>query len=652
MTVPPAVVDPRGLFVLLCDGFVLSVVVLSAMPRSYDHSDAGFGQVVSMTPPLRPSYARCAAFLGVSLLVSALLIGFRSPDPTRAYHHLVAALMSSAVRDPATVDGYTKALLPVFQVNLVAFALALATVLDATIGRRVAIVVNAALFLIFSAVLDALLGVLIAVTAFPVGPAPLAELLIQYALAGVMLLRLVFTSFQLPRTTPVPMLRSADWASDLVLTVCLGVAAFLTAAGATYVASHFGSSPVVLAAIVFACPPYFVLAATLSLGAVRALTHQRADPSLERPPLDVIIPAFNEESVIAGLLRTLDDAAGRYGGPVEVVLCDDGSSDRTVAVARSAMDGFRYASGRIVPGNHSGKSAALNRALDHCSANYVFRVDADCEVHPDCFVYSMPYFLADPEIGLISALTLPKEPYRTWIDRMRLFELLVIFGFIRPAIDVVDGIMCVPGTFTGFRRGPALAVGGFVEGMYGEDVEFTYCMARLGYRAVIDTRIVSYEDVPNTQRQLRIQRTRWNRGGTMAFARHVPVFTGFTGPRFWFFATRQAVRRVLMPLRLSLLMYLVASAVLNPTVQLNLGRLGAVLVLRAVPAMVQTVGCALYYRRGRELLWLPLQYVFAFLKHFYALEALLSFNTRPVRPSAPVRLMDPLVASIPRGDPE
>ncbi len=107
-----------------------------------------------------------------------------------------------------------------------------------------------------------------------------------------------------------------------------------------------------------------------------------------------------------------------------------------------------------------------------------------------------------------------------------------------------------------------------------------------------------------------------------------------------------------MPLRLSLLMYLVASAVLNPTVQLNLGRLGAVLVLRAVPAMVQTVGCALYYRRGRELLWLPLQYVFAFLKHFYALEALLSFNTRPLRPSAPVRLTDPLVASIPRGDPE
>ncbi len=82
---------------------------------------------------------------------------------------------------------------------------------------------------------------------------------------------------------------------------------------------------------------------------------------------------------------------------------------------------------------------------------------------------------------------------------------------VRPASDVVDGIVCIPGTFTAFRRGAALAIGGFVEGMYGEDLDFTLAIARIGYRAAIDTRVRSYEDVPNTQRQLRIQRTR---GGT------------------------------------------------------------------------------------------------------------------------------------------
>lgn len=626
----PVTIDARGLVFLLFDALVLAVMVLGPMTRSYDRSDAGSGQVVSMTPPLRPSYLRCGSFLGVSFVVSGIIIALRSPNLVQGYHHLVAALMTPAVRDPATVEAFTKALLPVFQVNLIAFAFALATVVDATVGRRIMIMLNAGLFLLTSAVIDALFGIAVMSLRIPVGPAPLVDLVLQYTLAGIMLLRLSFTSFQLPRKTSTTMVRPSEWRADLILLLCLSVGGLVTAAGATYAALHFASSPIWVAAIAFACPPYFIMASTLCLGGIRLLVHHRAEPTMDRPPLDVIIPAFNEESVIAGLLASLDAAAGRYGGPVSIILCDDGSSDRTVPVAQAVMDSFGHARGRIVRGNHSGKSAALNQALDLCTAHFVFRVDADCQVHPDCFVYSIPYFLRDPQVGLISALTLPKEPYTTWIDRMRLFELLVIFGFIRPAIDLIDGIMCVPGTFTGFRRAPALALGGFVEGMYGEDVEFTFCMARLGYRAIIDTRIISYEDVPNTQRQLRIQRTRWNRGGAMAFARHVPVVTGFGGPRFWFFATRQAMRRVIMPLRLSLLCYLLADALFNPTVHVNLARVGAIVALRALPAMVQTVGCALYYRRGRELIWLPLQYVFATLKHYYALEALLSFNTRPV----------------------
>ena len=44
----------------------------------------------------------------------------------------------------------------------------------------------------------------------------------------------------------------------------------------------------------------------------------------------------------------------------------------------------------------------------------------------------MPHFLADPEVGLVGAFTLPKEPYTTWIDRLRMFELIVSFGFVRP----------------------------------------------------------------------------------------------------------------------------------------------------------------------------------------------------------------------------
>ncbi len=294
------------------------------------------------------------------------------------------------------------------------------------------------------------------------------------------------------------------------------------------------------------------------------------------------------------------------------------------------MANFRFATGDIIEGAHLGKSAALNQALDACRTDIVYRVDADCVVHPDCFLYSVPYFLADPRIGMVGAFVLPKEPYTTWIDRMRMFEMIPSFGMGRPADDVIDGIACIPGTFTAFRRKAAVDVGGFVEGMYGEDLDFTCAVARIGYRVVIDTRVRSYEDVPNTQAQLRVQRTRWNRGGSMAYARYVPVVTGLAGPRFWFFTSRSAAKRFLVPLHITTLAYVIALALFNPTTHLNLARVAFILLFKALPALVEVTALTIYYGKARHLGWLPVRYAFVLLKHYYGLEAFLSFNARPI----------------------
>ena len=385
----------------------------------------------------------------------------------------------------------------------------------------------------------------------------------QYTVAGLVVFRLTFTSFQLPRKTQLPLQRGHDWHDDFVLLVCVVAAIIVTSAGAVFVISKFGQDPLIAIAVLFATAPYLILFINVFLGLGKLIHPRRVNPSDERPPVEVIIPAFNEQLDIAPLLRSLDAAAGRYQGPVHIILCDDGSLDDTIPLAEAAMSSFQHATGEIILGTHQGKSAALNQALTRCTADVVVRVDADCRVHPECLLYSIPHFQADPQVGLVGAFTLPKEPYTTWIDRLRMFELIVSFGFVRPTTDLVDGVFCIPGTFTAFRRLAALEVGGFTEGIYGEDVDFTYAVARIGYRAVIDTRVRSYEDVPNTQRQLRTQRTRWNRGGTMAFARFVPVATGLSGPRFWFFGTRQAIRRFLAPLHLTVFTYVLAAAVLS-----------------------------------------------------------------------------------------
>jgi cellulose synthase/poly-beta-1,6-N-acetylglucosamine synthase-like glycosyltransferase len=612
------------------DGFLLSFAVLHGLNRNFDDSDRGVGNQVAMTPPLRPSYKRCAAFTSVSFAVSVALVCLRSPAPTDIYHRLVGFLLGSVIHDPAAVAVYAKAVPPVFQLNFIAFGIAFAVAFRASLARRLVILMNIALGLGVSAVVDAFFGLFVLETRFPVGPTPVLNVLLQYCVAGVVALRISFTSFQLPRKTPVPLRRGNDLGADAVLAVAVVFGIAVTAAFANYAVAWFGSSPTVIALVVFACPTYMFISTNLALLAIRTARRRRVSPGSHTPPIEVIIPAYNEEVVIARLLQSLDAAAARYGGPVRVILCDDGSNDDTVLIAQETMAAYTHARGEIITGRHGGKSAALNLALAECTADYIFRLDADCEAHPDCFRYAMPNFLADPQIGLVGGFTMPKEPYTTWIDRMRLFEVSVLFGFTRPASDVVDGIYCVPGFFTGFRREAALEIGGFIDGMYGEDVEFTYSISRLGYRAVIDTRAITYEDVPNTQRQLRIQRTRWNRGGTMSFARNVPVVTGLAGPRSWFFATRAGMSRAMNPMKLSLLTFILAQALFAPSAHSNLPRLLVATTLRLTPAVLLVVVFTAWRGKARELAWLPVFYGYVLLRHLYSLEAYLSFNPRPV----------------------
>jgi hypothetical protein len=116
----------------------------------------------------------------------------------------------------------------------------------------------------------------------------------------------------------------------------------------------------------------------------------------------------------------------------------------------------------------------------------------------------------------------------------------------------------------------------------------------------------------------------------MAYARYLPIVTGFEGPRFWFFATRQAARRFLAPLHLTIFVYVIAEAIFRPSGHVNLARIAFILVFRAVPPLAQVIVFTVYYGKARELVWVPLRYWFVMLKHYYCLECFLSFNSRPV----------------------
>jgi glycosyltransferase involved in cell wall biosynthesis len=90
--------------------------------------------------------------------------------------------------------------------------------------------------------------------------------------------------------------------------------------------------------------------------------------------LSFIIPAHDEESEIAATIRGVRDAASAAGVDYEIIVVDDGSADRTGAVAASAgAQVLRTESRQIAAARNAGAAAARGDIL-------VF-VDADTRVH-------------------------------------------------------------------------------------------------------------------------------------------------------------------------------------------------------------------------------------------------------------------------------
>jgi cellulose synthase/poly-beta-1,6-N-acetylglucosamine synthase-like glycosyltransferase len=652
-----ALFDGPAAIVVLLGLAIIWLTCWRPLSRSFDSSDRGSGSQVVL-PAARPARLwRAALFTAMCALTSLGIIGLRNPSLAAGYRHLIALSADMVVRDPAIVDSYVRTLLPIIPLAVISFLVALSIALPASVGRRLVILAHGVIFLCAAIASDTVILVFSIVTGIPVGPYPIVSIFMHMLIAYVIVIRLAFTTFQLPNRTPVRVTRQRNWADDALLVLAAAVAMPLVSAAAIYVLWWSGYDPTVRLFLIFATPGYIWLVMFTVLVIMRRLAGPLPSITDERPAVDVIIPAFNEEAIIAALLQSIDEAAEVYGGPVRVVMCDDGSTDATGPTARATMAQFRAATGQVIAGVHHSKSRALNQALASCTADIVVRIDADCTMDRNAILYAVPWFLRDPLVGSVGAFSRPLGPYTSWIQRMRAFELCYSYGFTRLAMATVDGVPCIPGTFTAFRREPALHVGGFVEGMNGEDMDLTYNLGRFGLRAAIDRRIISNEDTPISVAQLREQRIRWNRGGTQTFARFTPWGVGTAGPRTWFSSFRAAGKRLSAPIHLAVLVYAVELAILDPTYHRNLLLVAEIIVLAQVPLLVVKAGAAVYYLQGRRLPWLALWPVFSILKRLFALEAVLTFPTRPValrlRPAAvagheraPALVLEPsLVAS-------
>lgn len=159
-----------------------------------------------------------------------------------------------------------------------------------------------------------------------------------------------------------------------------------------------------------------VLALYPALLALFAAAGREARPRLgaSLPRVSVIVAARNAEALIEGKLRNtlgLDYPPER----LEVVVCSDGSTDRTAQCARSLGDP-RVRVIELAP--HQGKIPALNRAAEEAAGEVLLFTDADARLEPDALRLLTRWF-TDPEVGGVCGQRVIAGPARSLAQGQR-----------------------------------------------------------------------------------------------------------------------------------------------------------------------------------------------------------------------------------------
>jgi len=114
-----------------------------------------------------------------------------------------------------------------------------------------------------------------------------------------------------------------------------------------------------------------------------------------QPKLSVIIASYNHQDYIAETLRSLEQQTFQ---DFEIIIVDDGSTDKTVEVAKSS-----HSRAQIYTQENQGVVAARNRGVSMAKGKYICFVDSDDVVLPERFAKQVVLLDGDAELGLVFA---------------------------------------------------------------------------------------------------------------------------------------------------------------------------------------------------------------------------------------------------------
>ncbi|NNG28152.1 MAG: glycosyltransferase [Ignavibacteriaceae bacterium] len=279
---------------------------------------------------------------------------------------------------------------------------------------------------------------------------------------------------------------------------------------------------------------YFIQSVIFVIGTKKKFTKISED---ELPTASVIVAARNEEINIEGCLKSLDNL--QYpGGKLEIIIVDDGSTDKTPALIENFIkekNNFK----RITISNDeeskmAGKTKAVARGIENASGEIILTTDADCEVKPTWAKTIASYYKND--VGVVNGYT--TQTAENIFQGMQAIDFIYLLLVAAGTINLGKPISCI-GNNMSYRKKAYEEAGGYENLPFSVTEDFILLMgiAKLKEYKIIypleKDALVTSRSCDSIKKLVR-QKKRWGVGGL-----GVPL-TGFL-IMFWGFFTNLCI---------------------------------------------------------------------------------------------------------------
>jgi len=266
------------------------------------------------------------------------------------------------------------------------------------------------------------------------------------------------------------------------------------------------------------------LIVTVSLYFVYRFFRVEAPPAIEKyEPVTIVVPAYNEEGVLEGCIEHLLEVDYPEAFLEIMIVYEPDCSDRTGEIAVSLAERYENVSAIENHGVYQGtKAGALNLAREYATGSIIGVYDADHHVEKGVVRRSVGWFNLDERIGAVDGSCSVRNRGYDLGTRFIGCEIATGIDLMRFIEDQIMDSHFIYGSNFFIRREVLDELGGFDQGVVGEDKEMGMHLIDHGYRIKLDLGMRSWEQVTTGFRAWWNQRKRWDRGRFQILSKYLP----------------------------------------------------------------------------------------------------------------------------------